>query len=102
MKSISPVVLIACMSAAVPAIAAPASERVPAYQLGSGHRAGGPASELISPTGGPILRSRIAAERERIPAYQLGSGHRAGGPARELISATGRPSLPQSCDPVTA
>jgi len=63
MKRISPAVLLLCMSTAVPAMAAPANDpnAIPAYQLGSGHRAGGPASELISPTGGPIPREALRA-----------------------------------------
>jgi hypothetical protein len=56
----------------------------PTYQLGSGSRAGGPANELNSSTGGVIFDQRSIAQRERIPVYQLGSGQKAGGPAREL------------------
>jgi hypothetical protein len=60
--------------------------QVPATQQGSGQRAGGPAREAISETGGkkaPVRR----ATRQR-------SGQSAGGPAAENISATGGPVKP--------
>ena len=66
------------------------TSRSPVSQNGSNNRAGGPANELISPTGGVPIRDRSVAEQQGIPAYQLGSNNRAGGPANELISPTGR------------
>ncbi len=66
------------------------SNRSPTFQNGSNNRAGGPANELNSPTGGVPIRDRSGAEQQGIPAYQLGSNNRAGGPANELNSPTGR------------
>lgn len=75
----------------------------PAYTQGSGQRAGGPASELNSPTGLPpgATTGTINAPRPngpnarqsptltpggaaQIPSYQQGSGQSSGGPAKEL------------------
>jgi hypothetical protein len=63
-----------------------AMAQAPATQQGSGQRAGGPAREAISETGGkkaPVKK----ATRQR-------SGQSAGGPAAENISATGGPVKP--------
>lgn len=65
------------------------ANRSPVYQNGSNNRAGGPANELISATGGVPRQDLGAAGQGRVPSYQRGSNQRAGGPANELISETG-------------
>jgi len=75
----------------------------PDYTQGSGQRAGGPASELNSPTGLPpaATTGTVRATRPndpnarqnptltpggaaQVPVYQQGSGQSSGGPAKEL------------------
>ncbi len=70
------------------------ASQVPETQKGSGQRAGGPASELQSPTGGPIdsKNPQRNVQNPQIPDYQKGSGQSAGGPANELNNAGRAPT----------
>ncbi len=65
------------------------SNMVPETQKGSGQKAGGPASELQSPTGGRIdsKNPQRNVQNPQVPVYQKGSGQSAGGPANELNNA---------------
>jgi hypothetical protein len=69
------------LATATPAFAQPAN---PAYR-DSGTHAGGPADELLSPTGGVPAPIRHTYSN---PAYRY-SGTHAGGPADDLLSPTG-------------
>lgn len=60
--------------------------QAPATQQGSGQKAGGPARENISETGGKKAPTK--------KAKRSASGQTAGGPAAENISATGGPVKP--------
>ena len=68
---------------ATPVLAGPAD---PAYRY-SGTHAGGPADDLISPTGG---RAKPTRKAHRNPGYRY-SGTHAGGPADAFIG-NGRPA----------
>ena len=92
--------LFATVLLATPAVA----QSVPAYQLGSGTTAGGPARELNYGGQGPILvdpATDLATVQtggrthgfDVGPAFQRGSGMRAGGPAGELNRGGQRPLL---------
>jgi hypothetical protein len=63
----------------------------PSFQQGSGHRAGGPAAELNSPTGmGPATTGTIApADPQATSALPAGKGHAAGGPLGEQMRRQG-------------
>jgi hypothetical protein len=72
-------------------VVAQATLPVSRLQTGSGQKAGGPAREAISETGGAPAPRRAGRSISRL---QSGSGQKAGGPAREAISETGgRPSV---------
>jgi hypothetical protein len=63
----------------------------PSFQQGSGHRAGGPAAELNSPTGAPATTGTVmpADPQASGGAMPAGKGHSAGGPLGEQMRKQG-------------
>jgi hypothetical protein len=70
-------------------------QTAPSFQQGSGHRAGGPAAELNSPTGMPLgsgpatTGTVMPADPQATGAMPAGKGHSAGGPLGEQMRRQG-------------